>query len=55
MRGFPAVWGAIVAGIIIGGVMAVGLLLSGRGRKTTFAYGPALAIGGVVSFFLGRG
>jgi prepilin signal peptidase PulO-like enzyme (type II secretory pathway) len=55
MRGFPAVWGAIVAGILIGGVMAVGLLLSGRSRKTTFAYGPALAIGGVVSFFIGRG
>lgn len=54
MRGYPALWGALLAGILVGGVIATGLLLSGRGRRSTFAYGPALAVGGVVSLFLGR-
>jgi leader peptidase (prepilin peptidase)/N-methyltransferase len=54
MRGFPAVIGALVAGILIGGLMALGLLIAGRGRRSTFAYGPALAIGVVVSLLLGH-
>ncbi|HEV3312036.1 MAG TPA: A24 family peptidase [Chloroflexota bacterium] len=54
MRGFPAVWQAMIIGIFAGGLMAVGLLLSGQSRRSAFAYGPALAIGAVASFFVGH-
>lgn len=55
MRGFPAFWVAIIAGVAVGGVMALALLLSGKGRRSTFAYGPSLAIGAIISFLVGRG
>jgi leader peptidase (prepilin peptidase)/N-methyltransferase len=54
MRGYPSVWTALVLGIVTGGIMAGLLVLSGQGRRSTFAYGPALAIGAVASFFVGR-
>jgi len=52
MRGFPGVWQALVIGILVGGLFAVGFLVSGRSRRSTFAYGPALAIGAVVSMLV---
>jgi len=52
MRGYPGVWGALILGILIGGVMALGLLVAGQGRRQTFAYGPALALGAVVSLLV---
>lgn len=54
MRGFPGSIAALIVGVFAGGIMAAGLLLTGKGRTHTFAYGPALAIGAVVSFFIGR-
>ena len=54
MRGFPAVVSALIAGILIGGLMALTLLLRGQGRKATFAYGPALAIGCLISIVAGH-
>ena len=54
MRGMPAVLAALVLGILVGGVIAVALLLTGKGRHAYFAYGPALAIGAVFSFFIGK-
>jgi len=52
MRGFPAVWQALVAGIVVGGIFAAGLLVTGRSRRSYFAYGPSLAIGAVISMLL---
>jgi leader peptidase (prepilin peptidase)/N-methyltransferase len=49
MRGFPGVFGALIVGIIVGGLMAAGLLASGKDRKATFAYGPALSLGAIIS------
>ena len=52
MSGFPSVFGALLIGILTGGAIAALLLVTGRGRKTTFAYGPALAIGAVISLVI---
>jgi leader peptidase (prepilin peptidase)/N-methyltransferase len=49
-----AALGALLAGVIAGGVAAALLVASGRaGRKSTFAYGPYLALGGAVWIFVG--
>ncbi|MEX0781446.1 MAG: prepilin peptidase [Dehalococcoidia bacterium] len=45
--GWPVVMSALFIGVIIAGVPAVVLMLSGRGRGV-FAYGPYLALGGLV-------
>lgn len=46
LLGFPVALAAIFAGILVGGVAAIFLLLIRRaGRKDTFAYGPYLALG----------
>jgi leader peptidase (prepilin peptidase)/N-methyltransferase len=46
--------GALFAGCVAGGVAAVLLLVSGRaGRKSTFAYGPYLALGGALWVLFG--
>jgi leader peptidase (prepilin peptidase)/N-methyltransferase len=46
--------GALLAGCIAGGVAAALLVVSGRaGRKSTFAYGPYLAVGGAVWIVVG--
>ncbi|MGE5595747.1 MAG: prepilin peptidase [Hyphomicrobiales bacterium] len=45
--GWPAFWYALVYGIIAAGVVSVGLILRG-GAKSVFAYGPYLALGGLV-------
>ncbi|HZT96805.1 MAG TPA: A24 family peptidase [Chloroflexota bacterium] len=52
MRGIPGLWTALISGILIGGVVALLLLVTGRSRKDTFAYGPWLAAGAILSFFL---
>lgn len=53
MRGFPAVFNAVLIGVLFGGVAALILLIVfRRGRKETFAYGPYLAIGGLAAFVL---
>jgi prepilin signal peptidase PulO-like enzyme (type II secretory pathway) len=52
MRGFPSVWQALFVGIVTGGFFAAGLLLAGRSRRTTFAYGPALAVGALISMLV---
>lgn len=45
--GFPYVIPALMAGILLGGIAALILLLSRRvGRKDYIAYGPYLALGG---------
>ncbi|MCE5258525.1 MAG: A24 family peptidase, partial [Chloroflexi bacterium] len=47
LLGFPLVLIALFAGIISGGVAAVGLVVAGRGKRgSTMAYGPYLALGG---------
>jgi leader peptidase (prepilin peptidase)/N-methyltransferase len=46
--------GALLAGCIVGGVAATLLLVSGRaGRKSTFAYGPYLVLGGALWILVG--
>jgi leader peptidase (prepilin peptidase)/N-methyltransferase len=41
------------AGILLGGVVAVGALLLGAGRKTAIPFGPFLAAGAIIAGFLG--
>jgi leader peptidase (prepilin peptidase)/N-methyltransferase len=49
-----AVVGALLAGCVAGGVGAALLVVSGRaGRKSTFAYGPYLALGGALWILFG--
>jgi leader peptidase (prepilin peptidase)/N-methyltransferase len=46
--------GALLAGCVAGGVAAALLVLSGRAdRKSTFAYGPYLALGGTLWILVG--
>jgi leader peptidase (prepilin peptidase) / N-methyltransferase len=47
LLGWPATMYAVFIGMILGGVPAVALIVSGRSRAH-FAYGPYLAIGGVI-------
>jgi leader peptidase (prepilin peptidase)/N-methyltransferase len=50
MVGFPAVFQALFAGILIAGVAAVGLLLSRRAdRRQAIAYGPYLCAGALLT------
>jgi leader peptidase (prepilin peptidase)/N-methyltransferase len=49
-----AALGALLAGCIAGGVAAALLVATGRaGRKSTFAYGPYLALGGALWILVG--
>jgi leader peptidase (prepilin peptidase)/N-methyltransferase len=46
--------GALLAGTVAGGLAAAVLVMSGRaGRKSTFAYGPYLALGGALWIVVG--
>lgn len=47
--GFPAVFNALLLGVVFGGVAALGAILMGRGRKSTIAYAPWLSLGAVVT------
>jgi hypothetical protein len=51
MLGFPAVLGGLFSGVILGGLQALCLWLfsPGERRKSHFAYGPALCLGGLLS------
>ncbi len=49
LLGYP-VLGALTLGVVVGGIWSAGLLLSRRaGLRTAIAYGPFLALGGMVS------
>ena len=53
MRGLPIVLSALLYGVILGGVGALFYLaVLRRGRKEYMAYGPYLAAGAIVSFFV---
>ena len=45
---------AAAAGILAGGIAAVGALAMGRGRKSAIPFGPAIALGAVVSVLVGE-
>jgi len=48
--GFPIIFVALFIGIVIGGLVAIGLiLLKLRGRKDTIPFGPFLAIGAMAA------
>jgi prepilin signal peptidase PulO-like enzyme (type II secretory pathway) len=47
LLGWPVVMTALFIGVILAGVPAIALMVSGRGRGV-FAYGPYLALGGLV-------
>lgn len=52
--GWPAIMAALLYGIILGGVIAVVVMVR-RGRRSTYAYGPYLAAGGAfVLLFVDR-
>lgn len=55
MTGFPEVFVAILGGVILGGLIAVILLLAGkRSRKEAIPFGPFLALGAVLALFAGH-
>ena len=45
---------AAAAGILAGGVAAAGALALGRGRKSAIPFGPAIALGAIVSVLVGE-
>jgi prepilin signal peptidase PulO-like enzyme (type II secretory pathway) len=50
--GFPAVLSAVLSGVILAGVIAIGLvLLRVRTMKDSIAYGPFLAMGALLALF----
>ena len=52
MLGFPAVLSAVLSGVILAGVVAIGLvLLRVRTMKDSIAYGPFLAMGALLALF----
>ena len=53
MVGYPAIFAAMIYGIVLGGAAALFLLVSRKGtRKSTFAYAPYLALGALVTIFV---
>ncbi len=56
MAGYPGILTATVLGTVLGGLAALVLLLSRRAtRKSTFAYAPYLAIGGIAVLIMTLG
>ena len=56
MTGYPAVWSALVGGVILGAVAALILLLTKRANlKTTMAYAPYLAVGAIITIWSSMG
>jgi prepilin signal peptidase PulO-like enzyme (type II secretory pathway) len=52
MVGFPAILSAVLSGVILAGVVAIGLvLLRVRTMKDSIAYGPFLAIGALLALY----
>ncbi|HHB90808.1 MAG TPA: prepilin peptidase [Anaerolineae bacterium] len=55
LLGFPGVLYGLSFGMIFAGLVAGGLLFTGRaGRKDSFAYGPYLALGGWLVYWISR-
>jgi prepilin signal peptidase PulO-like enzyme (type II secretory pathway) len=53
MRGMPGVFNALFFGVVLGGVGALVYLIAlRRGRKEYMPYGPYLAAGAIISFFI---
>lgn len=53
MVGYPLVWGALAAGIILGGLAAIFILVRSRASgKSYMAYGPYLALGALLVMWL---
>ena len=48
LLGFPAVFNALLLGVVFGGLAALAAILMGRGRKSTIAYAPWLSLGALV-------
>ncbi|MEA2121347.1 MAG: hypothetical protein EGMGGAKC_00668 [Dehalococcoides mccartyi] len=52
--GFPNIFVAIFTGIVLGGLAAAALMLSGKRRKgQTIPFGPFLAVGAVTAMLFG--
>jgi leader peptidase (prepilin peptidase) / N-methyltransferase len=55
MTGFPNIFVALMLGIILGGLIAVALiLLKKKGRKDMIPFGPFLALGALVTLLYGK-
>ncbi|HEX5940147.1 MAG TPA: A24 family peptidase [Dehalococcoidia bacterium] len=52
--GWPAVIPGLLVGVVAGGVAAVAVGVSARSRRASFAYGPYLALGGIVALLFGE-
>jgi prepilin signal peptidase PulO-like enzyme (type II secretory pathway) len=53
MVGYPLVWGALTAGIVLGGLVAIFIIVSRRASaKSYMAYGPYLALGALLVLWL---
>lgn len=52
MMGYPLVWFALMAGIFLGGIAAIALLIRRRTAKSYMAYGPYLALGALLMMWL---
>lgn len=53
--GYPIIFVALLTGIILGGLFAIGLVLfRRRGRKDTIPFGPFLAIGAMIALLWGN-
>jgi leader peptidase (prepilin peptidase) / N-methyltransferase len=56
ITGFSQVWVAILGGVILGGLVAVFLLVSGiKKRKETIPFGPFLSLAAIVTLLWGNG
>ncbi len=52
MVGYPLVWGALAAGIVLGGLAAIVILVGRRASaKSYMAYGPYLALGALLALW----
>lgn len=52
MTGYPQVLSALAAGVLLGGLAALALLITGRrGRRSYMAYAPYLALGALLALF----
>ena len=52
--GWPAVIAGLLVGVVAGGIAAVAVGLRARSRTASFAYGPYLALGGVIALLAGE-
>jgi prepilin signal peptidase PulO-like enzyme (type II secretory pathway) len=53
MTGYPLVWSALAAGIVLGGVAAIFLIVRCRAAaKSYMAYGPYLAMGALLVLWI---